>query len=153
MKPALTLSFVAAALLHTSAARASGLTDHGEDLRAPESVLRFDGYFRMRGALRCRGLRFDGTRAAPSGPRGERALEVTIEMPQRQKRARSRSSPVANRLASEMASNKAPRTVPDTETLTIETSMPVNRWWSIALRGVAALALGILSLFWPGSPS
>jgi uncharacterized membrane protein HdeD (DUF308 family) len=30
--------------------------------------------------------------------------------------------------------------------------MPVNRWrwWSIALRGVAALALGIISLFWPG---
>jgi len=24
------------------------------------------------------------------------------------------------------------------------------RWWSIALRGVAALALGIISLFWPG---
>jgi uncharacterized membrane protein HdeD (DUF308 family) len=30
--------------------------------------------------------------------------------------------------------------------------MPVNRWrwWSIALRGVAALALGVISLFWPG---
>jgi uncharacterized membrane protein HdeD (DUF308 family) len=30
--------------------------------------------------------------------------------------------------------------------------MPLNRWrwWSIALRGVAALALGIISLFWPG---
>lgn len=30
--------------------------------------------------------------------------------------------------------------------------MPVHhwRWWSIALRGVAALALGIISLFWPG---
>jgi uncharacterized membrane protein HdeD (DUF308 family) len=30
--------------------------------------------------------------------------------------------------------------------------MPINRWrwWSIALRGVAALALGIISLFWPG---
>ena len=30
--------------------------------------------------------------------------------------------------------------------------MQVNRWrwWSIALRGVAALALGIISLFWPG---
>jgi uncharacterized membrane protein HdeD (DUF308 family) len=30
--------------------------------------------------------------------------------------------------------------------------MPVNRWrwWSIALRGVAALALGAISLFWPG---
>lgn len=30
--------------------------------------------------------------------------------------------------------------------------MPVNRWrwWSIALRGVAALALGIISIFWPG---
>lgn len=30
--------------------------------------------------------------------------------------------------------------------------MPIHRWrwWSIALRGVAALALGIISLFWPG---
>ena len=30
--------------------------------------------------------------------------------------------------------------------------MPINRWrwWSIALRGVAALVLGIISLFWPG---
>ena len=30
--------------------------------------------------------------------------------------------------------------------------MPVNRWrwWSIGLRGVAALAFGIIRLFWPG---
>jgi uncharacterized membrane protein HdeD (DUF308 family) len=30
--------------------------------------------------------------------------------------------------------------------------MPIHRWrwWSIGLRGVAALALGIISLFWPG---
>ena len=30
--------------------------------------------------------------------------------------------------------------------------MPIHRWrwWSIALRGVAALALGMISLFWPG---
>jgi uncharacterized membrane protein HdeD (DUF308 family) len=33
-----------------------------------------------------------------------------------------------------------------------ENPMPIHRWrwWSIALRGVAALALGIISLFWPG---
>lgn len=30
--------------------------------------------------------------------------------------------------------------------------MPVNRWrwWSVGLRGIAALALGIISLFYPG---
>ncbi len=51
MRLALALSVASALLLHTAEAAASGLTDHGEDLRAPESVLRFDGYFRMRGAL------------------------------------------------------------------------------------------------------
>ncbi len=40
-----------AALSSSLDVRASGLTDHGEDLQAPESILRLDGYFRTRGAL------------------------------------------------------------------------------------------------------
>ncbi|NUO51306.1 MAG: TIGR04551 family protein [Polyangiaceae bacterium] len=43
---------IASAIALASAdASASGLTDYGSDLRAPDSVLRFDGYFRTRGAL------------------------------------------------------------------------------------------------------
>lgn len=37
--------------LAASEAHASGLTDYGQDLHAPDSVLRFDGYFRTRGSL------------------------------------------------------------------------------------------------------
>lgn len=48
---ALTLGVATAALLAASSAQASGLTDYGRDLDAPESILRFDGYFRTRGSL------------------------------------------------------------------------------------------------------
>jgi uncharacterized protein (TIGR04551 family) len=39
------------AWLAVTPARATGLTDHGEDLEAPKSVFELDGYLRIRGAL------------------------------------------------------------------------------------------------------
>jgi uncharacterized protein (TIGR04551 family) len=51
MRRALATLAGALALAAPGAARATGLTDHGEDLQAPPSIVELHGYFRMRGSL------------------------------------------------------------------------------------------------------
>ncbi|HTJ80653.1 MAG TPA: hypothetical protein VL400_02985, partial [Polyangiaceae bacterium] len=53
MKRRASVSFALALAATTAAgsAGATGLTDHGEDLEAPESTVELHGYFRVRGSL------------------------------------------------------------------------------------------------------
>jgi uncharacterized protein (TIGR04551 family) len=51
VKRARRAALAGALVLAPAPALASGLSDYGQDLQAPDAVLRFDGYFRTRGSL------------------------------------------------------------------------------------------------------
>ena len=134
-------------------------------LRIEDNALIVDGERRTERELEQGGIvrtervygRFQRVIPLPEGADSESAearfangvLEVTIKTPLRRK-GRQIEIQGGERLASQLVSDKAPKT-PNTDTRE-RSPMPVNRWrwWSIALRGVAALALGVISLFWPG---
>jgi uncharacterized protein (TIGR04551 family) len=68
-----------AAVLVAAPAGATGLTDHGVDLEAPDSIVELDGYFRMRGSL-YHNLDLD---RGPT-PSGEVLFPVSLSDPTRQ---------------------------------------------------------------------